>query len=297
MTDYQHAILNALNQVETSSANPMLVTEIFKHCREQLQDDFNLKICSDTLDAMYEQKIINCCFILRQGQEGNYYWPTAKSLQPAKWSSFQIRKPAEQPIHNTNAKPQPFTAKEANMSEKICTASQIRELIKETPGIEHDALIAKLTDNSTDPKIIKKAVDMIIYVVRQGNFAGRLDASSGKTVKRYYSDHDYLKRKETLQKVVENEVHTLEQHHEAKSMDVLLTAAGNDHKQSALDIQEGGSHYKDMKIQPVQYIIANDIGFIEGSVIKYVSRWKNKNGLQDLKKARHFLDILIEQQG
>ncbi|MDP3322676.1 MAG: DUF3310 domain-containing protein [Hydrogenophaga sp.] len=65
----------------------------------------------------------------------------------------------------------------------------------------------------------------------------------------------------------------------------------------ALNTQEGGSHYKDMKIQPVEYIIANGLGFCEGSVVKYVSRWKNKNGVEDLKKARHFLDILIEQHG
>lgn len=63
---------------------------------------------------------------------------------------------------------------------------------------------------------------------------------------------------------------------------------------SALNTQEGGSHYKDMAIQPVEFIHANGLGFIEGSVIKYVSRWKNKNGLQDLRKARHFLDILIQ---
>lgn len=67
----------------------------------------------------------------------------------------------------------------------------------------------------------------------------------------------------------------------------------SNHKLS-LDKQIGGSHYKDMKIQPVEYIHANGIGFVEGSVIKYVSRWRNKNGVEDLKKARHFLDMLIE---
>lgn len=65
---------------------------------------------------------------------------------------------------------------------------------------------------------------------------------------------------------------------------------------SALDTQVGGGHYKDLKIQPVEYILANDIGFVEGSIIKYVTRWKDKNGVEDLKKARHLLDILIEEQ-
>lgn len=64
---------------------------------------------------------------------------------------------------------------------------------------------------------------------------------------------------------------------------------------SVLDIQEGGTHYKEMKIEPVEYILANNLGFCEGNVVKYVTRYKSKNGVEDLKKARHYLDILIEQ--
>jgi hypothetical protein len=62
----------------------------------------------------------------------------------------------------------------------------------------------------------------------------------------------------------------------------------------ALDHQEGGSHYKKLKIQPVEYAHANGLGFYEGSVVKYVTRWKDKDGLKDLLKARHFIDLLIE---
>lgn len=65
---------------------------------------------------------------------------------------------------------------------------------------------------------------------------------------------------------------------------------------SALAHQEGGRHYKDMKIQPVEYIHANSIGYFEGNVIKYVSRHRAKNGVEDLKKARHYLDLLIEME-
>jgi Protein of unknwon function (DUF3310) len=63
---------------------------------------------------------------------------------------------------------------------------------------------------------------------------------------------------------------------------------------SPLDTQIGGDHYKEMAIQPVEYIHANGIPFIEGCVIKYVSRWRSKGGIPDLEKARHFLDMLIE---
>jgi hypothetical protein len=62
---------------------------------------------------------------------------------------------------------------------------------------------------------------------------------------------------------------------------------------SPLQTQVGGDHYKKLKIQPVEYMIANNIGFCEGCVIKYVTRWKDKGGVEDLKKARHFLDMLI----
>jgi hypothetical protein len=63
---------------------------------------------------------------------------------------------------------------------------------------------------------------------------------------------------------------------------------------SALDHQEGGDHYAKLRIQPIEYIHGNQIGFAEGNVIKYVTRWRDKGGIADLKKARHFLDLLIE---
>lgn len=68
----------------------------------------------------------------------------------------------------------------------------------------------------------------------------------------------------------------------------------NNQPQSALDTQVGGSHYKDFKIQPVEFIHQNGIGYMAGNVIKYVSRYQEKNGIEDLKKARHYIDMLIE---
>ena len=65
-------------------------------------------------------------------------------------------------------------------------------------------------------------------------------------------------------------------------------------KNKALENQIGGTHYKDMKIQPVEYILANNLGYCEGNIVKYISRWKNKNGLEDLEKVRQYIDILIE---
>ena len=67
-------------------------------------------------------------------------------------------------------------------------------------------------------------------------------------------------------------------------------------KMSALDSQVGGSHYKDRKIQPVQYIEANDLKFLEGCVVKRVTRHDKPTGKgrQDIEKAIHELQLLLE---
>lgn len=63
---------------------------------------------------------------------------------------------------------------------------------------------------------------------------------------------------------------------------------------TALDKQVAGDHYKNLSIQPVEFIHANGIGYFEGNVIKYVSRWRQKNGIADLEKAKHYIELLIE---
>ena len=65
---------------------------------------------------------------------------------------------------------------------------------------------------------------------------------------------------------------------------------------SANKIQIAGDHYKKQPVQPWDYIAANDLGYFEGNIVKYVSRWRDKGGVEDLRKARHYLDKLIELQ-
>lgn len=77
---------------------------------------------------------------------------------------------------------------------------------------------------------------------------------------------------------------------ELRQMEVEAVA-----KSLAKNRQEGGNHYKHMAIQPYEYCHKNNLGYCESNIIKYVSRWKNKNGVEDLKKARHMLDLLIEE--
>ena len=61
------------------------------------------------------------------------------------------------------------------------------------------------------------------------------------------------------------------------------------------DKQVGGNHYQNMKIQPAEFINKNKLPFAEGNAIKYICRHINKGGEQDLEKAKHYIDMIIER--
>lgn len=65
---------------------------------------------------------------------------------------------------------------------------------------------------------------------------------------------------------------------------------------SALEIQAGGSHYKDMAIQPIEFIHANGLDFFQGNIVKYATRHKAKNGAEDLRKVIHYAQLALELQ-
>ena len=62
------------------------------------------------------------------------------------------------------------------------------------------------------------------------------------------------------------------------------------------DYQVAGNHYQKLKIQPIDYILANELGFCEGAIVKYISRYKDKGGVDDLRKIKQFCDFLIEEE-
>jgi hypothetical protein len=64
----------------------------------------------------------------------------------------------------------------------------------------------------------------------------------------------------------------------------------------ALEIQIGGDHYSNKKIQPIEYIMANNLNFCEGNVVKYITRWREKGGVESLRKIKHYVDFLIEEE-
>ena len=63
---------------------------------------------------------------------------------------------------------------------------------------------------------------------------------------------------------------------------------------SANSHQVGGNHYAKHSIQPWDYITANNLGYLEGNIVKYISRWRDKGGIDDLRKVAHYTEKLIE---
>ena len=62
----------------------------------------------------------------------------------------------------------------------------------------------------------------------------------------------------------------------------------------SLKVQVKGNHYKQFKIQPIEFIHQNNIPFIEGNIIKYICRWRDKGGKNDLLKVKHYVDLLLD---
>ena len=68
----------------------------------------------------------------------------------------------------------------------------------------------------------------------------------------------------------------------------------SENSDNPLAVQVGGEHYLVFAIQPIEFIFRNHIPFIEGCCIKYLCRWREKGGVQDLEKVKHYIDLLIE---
>ena len=79
-----------------------------------------------------------------------------------------------------------------------------------------------------------------------------------------------------------------------RSGNAYIGYVSEDDVKNALNKQEGGNHYKDNAIQPIVYIHANKLGFCEGNVVKYITRHKEKNGAEDIRKVIHYCELLLE---
>ena len=82
----------------------------------------------------------------------------------------------------------------------------------------------------------------------------------------------------------------------AKGVARFYSEQNQPEKKGALDTQVGGSHYKDFKIQPLEFTMENNLDFIQGNIIKYACRHKSKNGVEDLKKVIHYAQLAAKLQ-
>lgn len=73
-------------------------------------------------------------------------------------------------------------------------------------------------------------------------------------------------------------------------------STGKKKKTNSRDTQVGGKHYKGMGIQPTEYAYKNKLDPFQFNVVKYVTRFRDKAGIQDLEKAKHYIEMLIEQE-
>lgn len=80
---------------------------------------------------------------------------------------------------------------------------------------------------------------------------------------------------------------------EPTTLDHIATGTFGDTKRNALDTQVGGDHYKKLKIQPMEYAMANKLDPCQQTIIKYVTRFRDKGGIEDLEKAKQTIDLLI----
>jgi len=78
-----------------------------------------------------------------------------------------------------------------------------------------------------------------------------------------------------------------------KAADAAIETLEKATYRNPLKTQEGGTHYKGMSIQPAEFIHANNIPYLEANVIKYVCRHREKGGIDDLRKAQHYIELLI----
>jgi hypothetical protein len=129
-------------------------------------------------------------------------------------------------------------------------------------------------------------------------FINNPDANVNKLAKKYKTAPSYVyKMRARAMQVTTDKLRDSERE---TAMDALVTTSQENggwqvtSTTGALNVQVGGEHYKKHKIQPIEFIHANNIPFIEGNIIKYIVRWRDKNGIKDLEKVKHYVDLLID---
>ena len=136
----------------------------------------------------------------------------------------------------------------------------------------------------------ESVVDIVDWCKKYGIPCDMVTNIKSKKFKEFWDDRAYHVPRNSG--VIMCGTHTVKQPNSPNDADQVQTKKD----QSPLDVQVGGDHYKGMAIQPIEFVFKNNIPAIEASVIKYICRHRNKNGVEDLKKARHLIDLLVEME-
>ena len=293
-----------LKQLKGTSSVHHISANVLESATGLSSDDVNT-----TLDALYEKRIINQATITRNGITYREVWLTGviQKVPPTQYV-INHNKAQKAPPAAVIAEPVPTiaSAKPAAPQDEKSWALKLLELIEKHPGITQHEAAQMLNYKYVSTALIQGYIDRG-DVTADKNQDGKLTfkLKQGMTAADVYNRR---KRASEPRKPKPAEASnflatpTLQSDPLPETYEQLLKEASDEFNAPEINIespllsQVGGSHYKDMAIQPITYILANNLGFAEGSIIKYISRYKAKNGLQDLKKARHFIDILIEHE-
>lgn len=123
------------------------------------------------------------------------------------------------------------------------------------------------------------------YIVQNGSTFGYAVRGEYSIATEYFEEHELELLSVSKSVRLEGMVHSVE----------IKGTLEPEHK-SALDKQVSGNHYKDCGIQPIEYIHANGLSYLEGNVIKYTTRHSKKNGKADIEKAIHYLELILEME-
>ncbi len=166
----------------------------------------------------------------------------------------------------------------------------------------------------TGEYVVEQYIDMRYPAIKLEGFNGKWEAGAFQLVKEKemskfkVGDKVLCLSSDGFDGLVVGEVYTVSEIHNSETVSVkevkdfvhynkrFIEAASvqSTESKSALDVQVGGSHYKDKGIQPVEYCYQNNLGFLESNVVKYVSRHKDKNKADDIKKAIHYCKFILE---
>lgn len=133
----------------------------------------------------------------------------------------------------------------------------------------------------------KFKVGDVVYIERLGSISTVITVaiSLAKNKREYYiTDDGYSHWSNQIKLAPET----------AESVQEEFDRLAAEFNESASETQISGNHYKDLKIQPMEYALANKLDLAQGNVVKYVTRFRAKNGIEDLRKAIHCIELLIE---